>query len=235
MPRPAVLTAFAASCLAAVSASLLDTGLDGVPHPHLNFFDERSTSGCSSSDSSDDTTAMKLVTNMQGRNFFDYWDFVSREVLMLKKKEWASTDSSRVCLCSSLGTIVSSCCCCERNHSQSVLKFLLACAATHGQVDYISKDEAMSNKPKLAYVNSKGHAIVRVDPVTDLSMGEQRKSVRITSKSPLTKGQMVVMAASVPTSCCSRLLWFDADVGAVTGITCQLGACPFILIYVMRH
>lgn len=53
----------------------------------------------------------------------------------------------------------------------------------------------MNQSPKLAYVNSKGNAVIRVDYKSDLAWGEKRRSVRIVTKDRLQKGQMVVLAA----------------------------------------
>lgn len=80
MTKKLAISALATALITAVSASVLDGGLAGVPHPHLNFLQERdSSSDCSSGD--DDPVAMKLIRNMQGRDFFDYWDFVRCSLL----------------------------------------------------------------------------------------------------------------------------------------------------------
>lgn len=60
-------------------------------------------------------------------------------------------------------------------------------------VNYLAREDAMNKG--LAYVNAQGHAVIRVDDTQDLSMGEYRDSVRITTKERMKKGQMVVLNA----------------------------------------
>lgn len=76
MPAPSVWAATLALFSLAVNGSGFEFPgeINGVTHPHLNFLDERSST-CSSD--ADDDKAMKLIRNIQGNQFFDYWDFVS--------------------------------------------------------------------------------------------------------------------------------------------------------------
>jgi hypothetical protein len=51
---------------------------------------------------------------------------------------------------------------------------LLCSDPTNGQVDYLSQADA--TKAKLAYVQSDGVAVMKVDNTTKLASGEKRKS-----------------------------------------------------------
>lgn len=71
---------------------------------------------------------------------------------------------------------------------------------THGLVNYLSARDA--SKQKLAYVAKNGNVIMAVDAKTNLASGKKRNSVRITSKAPFVKGQLLLLdAVHMPTGC----------------------------------
>lgn len=60
------------------------------------------------------------------------------------------------------------------------------------QVNYLDHDAATSDqdgKEPLAYINRRGNPVIRVDRHKDLAYGQNRDSVRITSKEKFKKGQ----------------------------------------------
>jgi hypothetical protein len=59
---------------------------------------------------------------------------------------------------------------------------------THGLVDYQSKSDAVNKG--LAYVQDDGTAVLKVDNSTQLSSGQNRASVRITSKKQYSGGSL---------------------------------------------
>lgn len=71
---------------------------------------------------------------------------------------------------------------------------------THGLVNYQSASDAASKG--LAYVNKRGNAILKVDTKANLALNQNRDSVRITSKQPFKKGQLLILdALHMPTGC----------------------------------
>ena len=61
------------------------------------------------------------------------------------------------------------------------------------QVNYLDHDAATSDqdgKEPLAYINRRGNPVIRVDHHKDLAYGQNRDSVRITSKEKFKKGQL---------------------------------------------
>ncbi|KAG8860355.1 hypothetical protein FRB96_004004 [Tulasnella sp. 330] len=69
---------------------------------------------------------------------------------------------------------------------------------THGNVNYISESQAINN---LAYVQSDGVAVMKVDNTTTIQSGGNRDSVRITSKKSYSTGLFVLDLQSMPTGC----------------------------------
>lgn len=68
---------------------------------------------------------------------------------------------------------------------------------THGQVNFLN--QADSDNAGLTYITANGSAVMRVDDTTWLGPGQNRNSVRITSKQAVSIGSMVIMdAVSMP-------------------------------------
>lgn len=61
---------------------------------------------------------------------------------------------------------------------------------THGLVDYLDAADAQSNG--LAYVQGDGTFVMKVDSTTQLASGQNRKSVRITSRQTVGIGNLVI-------------------------------------------
>ncbi|KAF8506413.1 glycoside hydrolase family 16 protein [Hysterangium stoloniferum] len=70
---------------------------------------------------------------------------------------------------------------------------------THGLVDYVSKDDATSYG--LASVGDDNVTVLAVDDSSRISVGSNRKSVRITSKKSYTGGLFVIDVNAMPTGC----------------------------------
>jgi len=71
---------------------------------------------------------------------------------------------------------------------------------THGLVDFVSKDEAMNSG--LAYVQDDGTIVMGVDDQTQLSPGQNRKSVRVTSNKSYNAGTLFIADMfSMPHGC----------------------------------
>lgn len=70
---------------------------------------------------------------------------------------------------------------------------------TNGQVDYLSREDATA--AGLAYVQSDGVAVMKVDNTTTLGSGELRKSVRIHSNKQYTGGLFVTDILQMPFGC----------------------------------
>ncbi|KAF5350269.1 hypothetical protein D9758_007777 [Tetrapyrgos nigripes] len=70
---------------------------------------------------------------------------------------------------------------------------------THGNVDYQSKADAV--KKGLAYVQDDGTAVLRVDNTTHLSPGQNRASVRISSKKKYNGGLFIADFFTMPHGC----------------------------------
>ncbi|KAH9999541.1 hypothetical protein BJV77DRAFT_939763 [Russula vinacea] len=70
---------------------------------------------------------------------------------------------------------------------------------TGGQVEYVSGADAQGKG--LAYVQSDGKAVLRVDSWTNLPLGARRNSVRISSRKAFNHSLVVADFASVPSSC----------------------------------
>ncbi|KAB5594009.1 glycosidase C21B10,07 [Ceratobasidium theobromae] len=70
---------------------------------------------------------------------------------------------------------------------------------TNGQVDYLSKSDATS--AGLAYVQSDGVAVLKVDNTTTLAQGQPRKSVRIQSNNQYSSGLFVADILHMPFGC----------------------------------
>ncbi|GAA93496.1 glycoside hydrolase family 16 protein [Mixia osmundae IAM 14324] len=77
--------------------------------------------------------------------------------------------------------------------------FFTAADPTHGQVQFV--DAATATSAKLAYVNSDGQAIIKMDDTSNLASGQARKSVRLTSKNSFTQGLLIMDAAKMPYGC----------------------------------
>ncbi|XP_006461842.1 hypothetical protein AGABI2DRAFT_178839 [Agaricus bisporus var. bisporus H97] len=76
--------------------------------------------------------------------------------------------------------------------------FFTAADPTHGKVNYLSKEDAKSKK--LAYTNN-GATFLAVDDKTTLQPGQNRDSVRITSKKTWSSGLFIADFAQVPYGC----------------------------------
>lgn len=70
---------------------------------------------------------------------------------------------------------------------------------TNGQVDYLKKEDATA--AGLAYVQSDGVAVIKVDNTTKLEKGQPRKSVRIHSNKQYTTGLFVADILQMPYGC----------------------------------
>jgi hypothetical protein len=70
---------------------------------------------------------------------------------------------------------------------------------THGQVEFVSQDEASGSN--LAFVQGDGTVIMAVDNSTDLAEGENRKSVRISSKKTYSTGLIIADIYAMPHGC----------------------------------
>lgn len=70
---------------------------------------------------------------------------------------------------------------------------------TNGQVDYLNKEDATA--AGLAFVQSDGVAVIKVDNTTKLEMGKPRKSVRITSNKQYNGGLFVADILQMPFGC----------------------------------
>lgn len=70
---------------------------------------------------------------------------------------------------------------------------------TGGSVNYLSKDKATSSN--LAYVDSNGVAVMRVDNTTYLNSGASRNSVRIESSQAWAEGLFIYDIAQMPYGC----------------------------------
>jgi len=70
---------------------------------------------------------------------------------------------------------------------------------TNGQVDYLSQADA--TKAGLAYVQSDGVVVMKVDNTTKLASGEKRKSVRIHSNKQYNTGLFVADILQMPFGC----------------------------------
>ncbi|KAH7344886.1 glycoside hydrolase family 16 protein [Rhizoctonia solani] len=79
---------------------------------------------------------------------------------------------------------------------------------TNGQVDYLSKEDATS--AGLAYVQSDGVAVIKVDNTTKLEKGQPRKSVRIQSNKQYNGGLIVADILQMPFGC-SVTYWTVGD------------------------
>ncbi|CAE6521138.1 unnamed protein product [Rhizoctonia solani] len=79
---------------------------------------------------------------------------------------------------------------------------------TNGQVDYLNKDEASA--AGLAYVQSDGVAVIKVDNTTKLEKGQPRKSVRIQSTKQYDNGLFVLDILGMPWGC-SATYWTVGD------------------------
>ncbi|TDL19676.1 hypothetical protein BD410DRAFT_791798 [Rickenella mellea] len=83
---------------------------------------------------------------------------------------------------------------------------------TNGMVVFASASSAA--KTKLAYINSAGNAIMRVDNTTTLKLGQKRNSVRISSKDRFAVGSVwVADMLHVPFGCSTwPAFWSQAEV-----------------------
>ncbi|KAF8609286.1 WSC-domain-containing protein [Ceratobasidium sp. AG-I] len=79
---------------------------------------------------------------------------------------------------------------------------------TNGQVDYLSQSDATD--AGLAYVQSDGVAVMKVDNTSKLGSGEKRKSVRIHSNKQYNTGLFVVDILQMPFGC-SVTFWTVGD------------------------
>ncbi|KIM56725.1 glycoside hydrolase family 16 protein [Scleroderma citrinum Foug A] len=71
---------------------------------------------------------------------------------------------------------------------------------TLGNVNWVSQEEAMSLN--LAYVNSQGHVILKVDNTTNVTIGENRNAIRITSSTAYELGSLWLIDANhIPYGC----------------------------------
>lgn len=74
---------------------------------------------------------------------------------------------------------------------------------TDGNVTYVSKSTATSNN--LAYVQSNGNVVIKVDNTTTLPVGTNRKSVRISTSATYTTALMIFDVLHMPWGCSVRL------------------------------
>lgn len=77
--------------------------------------------------------------------------------------------------------------------------FFTAADPTNGQVAYQSQSSSLSKG--LAYVQSDGIAVMKVDNTTPLSPGTHRNSVRITSNAAFNSGLLVFDIVNMPFGC----------------------------------
>ncbi|KAG6329929.1 hypothetical protein ID866_9158, partial [Astraeus odoratus] len=69
-----------------------------------------------------------------------------------------------------------------------------------GNVTWVSKTDALSQG--LAYVNNQGHVILKVDNTTNVTYGQQRNSIRITTQDAYELGSLWVIDANhIPYGC----------------------------------
>ncbi|CUA76819.1 putative glycosidase C21B10,07 [Schizosaccharomyces pombe 972h-] [Rhizoctonia solani] len=79
---------------------------------------------------------------------------------------------------------------------------------TNGQVNYLNKEDATA--AGLAYVQSDGVAVIKVDNTTTLEKGQPRKSVRIQSSKQYNGGLIVTDILHMPFGC-SATYWTVGD------------------------
>ncbi|KIJ34801.1 glycoside hydrolase family 16 protein [Sphaerobolus stellatus SS14] len=77
--------------------------------------------------------------------------------------------------------------------------FFTAPDPTHGNVQYVSREEATGSG--LATVGADGVAVISVDDTNQVPVGGQRKSVRISSQKHYNGGLFVMDANAMPTGC----------------------------------
>ncbi|KAI0917539.1 hypothetical protein AcW1_007283 [Taiwanofungus camphoratus] len=71
---------------------------------------------------------------------------------------------------------------------------------TNGNVNFLSASDA--SKDNLAYVNSAGNAIMKVDNSSEVSVGQSRNSIRISTKDHFTVGSLwIADMLHVPYGC----------------------------------
>lgn len=92
------------------------------------------------------------------------------------------------------------------NHGACIPPYLHACShspvddLTSGNVFYVSSSAA--GKDKLAYINDAGNAIMKVDNTSSVTVGNNRNSVRISTKDHYTVGSLwVTDMVHVPFGC----------------------------------
>ncbi|KAH9965273.1 glycoside hydrolase family 16 protein [Russula dissimulans] len=77
--------------------------------------------------------------------------------------------------------------------------YFTASDPTNGQVNYLSKADAVSRG--LAYVQPDGTVVLAVDSKNDLSLGEARDSIRIVSKNSYGNSLVIADFAAMPYGC----------------------------------
>ena len=72
---------------------------------------------------------------------------------------------------------------------------------TDGLVTYVDVQDGLNSSTPLGYINTAGHAIMKVDNSTNLALNVPRRSVRIFSNQTWQGGLIIMDAVHAPFGC----------------------------------